>query len=145
MKTVLALAAALLLAACGGPKQITIDHGWVRLAAVQGHPAAAYFTIHGGPADATLMDVDSPVAIRSQMHETVTANGVDSMQPIEKVPVPAGGTVKFAPGVRHVMLFNLSPSVKPGGTVPLRFTFTDGSEFTIDAKAIAAGDPAPSG
>jgi copper(I)-binding protein len=135
--------AALALACCGGPRQIEVDHGWVRLPPVQGHPAAAYFEIHGGSVDETLIAVDSPVALHAAMHESMSSNGMESMAPLKQVAVPAGKTVKFVPGGKHVMLFGLNPAVKPGGTVGLRFVFADGKEMTYQAKAIAASAPDP--
>lgn len=135
--------AALALASCGGPKQVEVDHGWVRLPPVAGHPAAAYFELHGGPADETLIAVDSPVALHAAMHQSMSENGMDSMAPLKQVTVPAGKTVKFEPGGRHVMLFGLDKTVKPGGTVGLHFVFADGKEIDYQAKAIAANVPVP--
>ena len=47
------------LTSCGGPKDVTVDHGWVRLPVVAGRPAAAYFTLHGGKQGAILIAVSS--------------------------------------------------------------------------------------
>ncbi|MGL1255118.1 hypothetical protein ACSTLX_25660, partial [Vibrio parahaemolyticus] len=61
----LAILASLTLAGCGRPSAIHADHAYVRLPAVAGRPAVAYFTIHGGPADTVLLSVTSPVVIRT--------------------------------------------------------------------------------
>ena len=144
MKAALALPlAALALASCGGPKQIEVDHGWVRLPPVAGHPAAAYFELHGGPTDETLIAVDSPVALHGAMHESMKKNGMEAMVPLKQVVVPAGKTVKFEPDGKHVMLFGLEKTIKPGGTVGLHFVFADGKEIDYQAKAIAANAPDP--
>jgi len=137
------LLAALPLASCGKPQAITIDNAWVRLAAVPKNPAAAYFTIHGGAKDETLVSVDTAVAIRSEMHESMDAGGMSTMKPIASVPIPAGGTVTFAPGGKHVMLFGLSPAIAPGGQVRLHFTFADGRTIDAAVPAIAANAPVP--
>ena len=136
-----ALAAA--LAGCAKERQVSVDQGWVRLAAVPGRPAAAYFRLNGGPADSTLIAVASPVAIRTELHETMAQGPTMSMRAIDRVALPAGGTIAFAPGGKHVMLFDVAPTVKPGGGVPLRFTFADGLQIEYSARAIAAGDPPP--
>jgi len=133
----------LALAACEKPKTITVSDGWVRLAAVPGRPAAAYFIIHGGPGDATLMTVDSPVAIHSEMHQSMGSGGMSGMKPLTSLAVPARAEIKFAPGGNHVMLFDVNPGIKPGSTVPLTFTFTNGYRLVHNATAIGAGDPAP--
>ncbi|MEG3088078.1 copper chaperone PCu(A)C [Sphingomonas sp. PB4P5] len=132
-----------MLAACSPPPQLDADHGYVRLAAVKGNPAAAYFTLHGGQADATLISVGSTVAIRAEMHETMKSGSMASMKPLAQVAVPAAATVEFAPGGRHVMLFDMNPGIKRGALVPLVFQFSNGVRFERKAIAIAAGDPPP--
>ena len=143
MPALLGLAA--VLTGCGGPKQLTVSDAWVRLAAVPGRPAAAYFTLHGGPADATLINVTTDVAVRSEMHESMTdAGGMSGMRPLASVAVPAASDVAFRPGGRHVMLFNVNPGVRPGERrILLTFTFSDGTRFQRNAVVLAAGDPAP--
>jgi len=131
--------AALALASCGGPKEVTVDHGWVRLPVVAGRPAAAYFTLHGGKQGAILIAVSSPDAKSAQMHESMEMNGVSSMAPLTQVAAPAGGKITFAPGGKHVMLFGL----KPGAKVRLHFAFADGKTLDTALEAVAATAPAP--
>lgn len=140
------IAATLAVAGCAQEKQLYVSGAWVRLAAVQGRPAAAYFTLHGGPSDATLISVSTEVAIKSEMHESKAgANGAMTMDAVRSVAIPALGTVAFAPGGKHVMLFDVNPGIKPGATVTFTFTFADGLRIEKDASVIAAGDPAPAG
>lgn len=136
---VLGLALACALAACGGPKQATVDAAWVRLPAVPGRPAAGYFTLYGGRADATLIAVDATGAARAELHESM-ANG---MRAIPTVPVPAGTKVAFAPGGRHVMLFDVDPRLTPGKVMPLDLRLADGRTLHANAAIVGAADPAP--
>ena len=145
------LAAAALLAVlpsgCTKPVVSEATDGWVRLSAAPGRPAAAYLTVHGGPTDAVLISITSPLAIRAEMHETMAMGparaAATTMRPIAQLALPANGTLAFAPGARHVMLFDVNPAVKPGGSVPLELTFADGSRLETRAQAVAAGAPAP--
>src|SRR3546814_12502294 len=73
----------------------------------------------------------------------MTHCSMSSMAPIETVPLPAKSTIVFAPGGKHVMLFGVNPSVKPGATIPLTLTFTGFPRIEVDAVVVAAGDPAP--
>ncbi|CAN5545540.1 copper chaperone PCu(A)C [soil metagenome] len=134
---------AVALAGCGQAKETRVTDAWVRLAAAPGRPAAAYFTLKGGPADATLISVTSPVVIRSEMHESMAHGTTMTMAPIQQVALPAKGEVRFAPGGKHVMLFDMNPAIKPGSIVSLVFTFADGLKIEYGAKSIAAGDPPP--
>ena len=82
------------------------------------------------------------------MHESMAARdgrggAMVTMRPLAAVDLPAHGTVAFAPGARHLMLFGVSPSLKPGDTTLLTFTFADGSHLQRKAWVVAAGDAAP--
>jgi copper(I)-binding protein len=142
MKSALLLVSAIVaLSACQQPKDVSAGKAWVRLAAVPSNPSAAYFTLKGGPKDATLTGVSTPAALRSEMHESMNAGGVMSMAPLKLVALRAGGEVTFAPGGKHVMLYGLKAPA--GGSVPLTFTFADGKTLTAQAKVVGAGDSAP--
>ena len=144
MRPVFALAlAAAALSSCGQPKQVYVDHAYVRLPAVKGNPAAAYFTLHGGAEDATLIDVTSPVTIKTEMHETVRDGRMMAMKEIAQVPLPAGGTIKFAPGGKHVMMFDINPGIVAGKDVPMVFSFSNGLRIQYSATSIGAGDAPP--
>ncbi|WP_267434468.1 copper chaperone PCu(A)C [Sphingomonas sp. GM_Shp_1] len=133
-----ALAGAATLAGCSGAPELYAEEGWVRLAAVPGRPAAAYFIVHGGPKPVDLISVGSDVAITTEMHE-----GGMAMRKLERVSVPAGGTVRFEPGGRHVMMYDMNPGVKPGRILSLLLTFSDGTRLRQGARVVGAGDPAP--
>ncbi len=139
----IALLSAFTVSSCAKDEYLYIDKGWVNLPAVDGNPAAAYFTIHGGPQADTLIGVSSPVAIRSEMHDMSNDGGVMKMRPIQSVPIPAKGKVEFAPGGKHVMLFDLRPNFKTGDKIRLDFTFASGEQIYIEAPAQSAGAPSP--
>lgn len=142
MKSALLLVPAIVaLSACQQPKDVSAGKAWVRLAAVPSNPSAAYFTLKGGPKDATLTGVSTTAAVRSEMHESMNAGGVMSMAPLKLVALRAGGEVTFAPGGKHVMLYGLKAPAS--GSVPLTFTFADGKTLTAQAKVVGAGDSAP--
>jgi len=137
-------AAGALMTGCAREKPLDVKGAWVRLSAVAGRPAAAYFTAQGGAADATLTGVSTNIAIKAEMHETkMMPGGGMTMDPVVSVPVPAQGAALFAPGGKHVMLFDVNPKITPGSAAKFTFTFADGQKITRDAKVIAAGDPAP--
>lgn len=138
------VAVALLASGCQqAPAETGIERAWVRLPAVAGRPGAAYFTIRGGSKGDTLVQLSTPAAERAELHETMDHAGVKAMQPVRDVAVPAGGTLAFAPGGKHAMLFDIGPNVKPGDTIPLAFAFAGGRTVTAQAKVVGAGDPAP--
>ena len=130
-----------------------VQKAWIRLPAVPGRPAAGYLTLVGGKEDAILVAVTTPAAARTELHETMKmdapagheampgmGHGATTMRPLESLPLPAGQTVKLAPGSRHLMLFDMDAKVTPGASVPLQLRFADGRMVETQAKAVAAGD-----
>ena len=116
----------------------------MRLPAVAGRPAAAYFTLHGDRTAERLIKVESTLARAAQMHESMAGTGgMAGMAPLAAVDLPAGGMLAFRPDGRHVMLFGLDPAVAPGTAVPLRFGFASGRTAEAEATRGAAGDDRP--
>lgn len=122
--------------------ELTVTEASVQLPVVSGRPGAAYFTVKGGAQATSLVSVSSPVAIRAEMHEMKQEGGMMTMAPLKDVAIPAGGTIEFKPGGKHVMLFDISPSVRAGGTIPLRLSFADGKTIEVSAAARTVGDAA---
>ena len=133
-----------LLSACQQPAELKADGAWVRLPAAAGRPGAAYFAVHGGDTADTLLSVSTPAALRTELHESMKGQGgMMAMAPIKDVPVPARGTLAFAPGGKHVMLFDLGPRVTAGQRVPLKLSFAGGKTLEVQAMVVNAGEPAP--
>jgi copper(I)-binding protein len=130
-----AAAALLLLSACGGrPREPKVEEAWVRMPATSGQPGAAYFRLEGNIEGTRLTGITSPLIRRVELHETVEKNGVTRMEKRRDVEFPYRGALEFKPGGRHAMLFGLNKSVKPGGTVPLTFSFNTAAPVTVDAE-----------
>lgn len=142
MKQVLiAFALVVALAGCGEKPVERVSDARVTLPAAPGRPGAAYFTLHGGERPNLLIEISTPKAIRTELHDTVNTDGKMSMSAVEGgVDVPAGDEVAFAPGGLHAMLFDISPSVKAGDKVPLKFSYADGRVIEVEADVRAPGD-----
>lgn len=144
-RAALILFAALGAAACqpSAPRELAVHDAWVRLPAIPGNPAAAYFTLHGGPAADQLVAIESPKAARIELHESRMVDGRMTMGSLANVAIPAGGTVTFAPAGSHAMLFGVDPAIKPNATLPLTLRFASGKTLATDARTVSAGDSAP--
>lgn len=143
MRTLFLSAAVALTAAPAAAADISVTDAWVRLPAVAGRPAAGYFMVMGKDRPATIVGVASPSTKKAEMHETTMAGGMMRMAPLQKLTVGKGQMVMFKPGGKHVMLFGLDPTIKPGGTVRLDLKLENGSTTTVMAKAVGAADTPP--
>ena len=143
MKRLVPIAALLLaLQACNAePTPVTAPSPFVRLPAVPGRPASGYFEVNVNPGQGALTSVSSPQAGRVEMHETMSSGNMTSMRPLDRVAVPAGQRLVFAPGGRHLMLYDLAPAVRPGGEVTLVLHFEHGPPVALAARVESAGGP----
>jgi copper(I)-binding protein len=118
---------------------ISVTGAWVRAAAA-GATSAAYLTIvNGTAADDALTAVSSPVARSASLHETsVDASGMAGMHQIDRIAVPAGGSVSLEPGGYHAMLMDLAADLEAGSTVSLTLTFSVAGPIQVQAEVRAS-------
>jgi copper(I)-binding protein len=128
------LAAAWLVApaAFAAETGVTLQDGWIRVLLPE-RPAAAYFTLRNDTAaERALVGARSPACGSLMLHQSVTQGGMDRMMMVARVPVPAHGTLSFAPGGYHLMCMQPRASLAPGGRAPVTLLFGDGGSVTAD-------------
>lgn len=124
--------AAVLLASCvlilatitpvaGGAPSVQVTDGWVRAPAPGQKTASAYVGLTSD-IDAALVAAGSPAAASVELHSMSMHDGVMRMRALPRVELPAGKTVKFAPGGLHLMLTDLKQPLKAGDTVMLHLS-----------------------
>jgi copper(I)-binding protein len=135
------LAAALALSACGQGHEPAARSAsaTIRLPAVPGRPGAGYFDLVVQEDRGALTSVTSPQIGRIEMHETMRSGTMSAMRPIARVPAPRGARISFAPGGRHLMLFEIASTVRPGSRVGLVLHFERGGDLPLTASAVAPG------
>ncbi len=111
---------------------------WVRMNPVPGRPSAGYLTIGGGDKPDRLVGASAP-GVRIELHSMSMAGGVMKMAKLAGVMVPAGGTVRFASGGNHLMIYGLTGAPK---SLPITLNFASGAKVTTDAVVKAAKDDA---
>jgi copper(I)-binding protein len=131
----LATAMALLAgtAACSDPPPVRVDGGQLRLNPNPQAPSAAYFTIHAGADPLVLRSVLTEQAVRLEMHESVTQDGVATMRRVESIAVPAREKVVLQPGGKHIMLWSINPQALAAGRMTFTFIFSNGDRIIADA------------
>ena len=63
---------------------------------------------------------------RIEIHETRIVDDVASMAAVDRVTVPAGGTVFFRHGGLHLMIFDPAEPLKPGVCIPISLSTSQG-------------------
>ncbi|GAB7554019.1 hypothetical protein NRB_35300 [Novosphingobium sp. 11B] len=117
------------------PGMVASD-GKLVLPIVAGRPGAVYFTVRNDGAEpVTLAGVHVSGAAKAEMHQS---NG-GSMAKVDSLPIDPGASMVFAPGGLHVMVFDVSPDLKPGGKAELTLTFSDGDKLSMPLQVEALG------
>lgn len=157
MKRILGMGAAsalaLTLAACGGEAEvaeaapegviegITIENARMVLAPVEGNPAAIYFDFaYEGDRAFSLGRVTVDGAESATIHQFGEYDFKVQMMEALPIPVTGGTKVEFKPGDFHVMAFNPSPELQPGGKTEVTLKVSGGDEHTFEAEIRAAGE-----
>ena len=86
-----------------------------------------------------LTGATSPACGSLMMHKSTRENGEDQMIMVDRVDVPAGGAISFAPGGYHLMCMQPSKDMKIGASVPVTLTFADGTKLKQDFPVRGVG------
>jgi copper(I)-binding protein len=93
-------------------------------------PAGGYFTAqNNGRRDVSITGVSSDACGMLMMHQSSSKGGMSGMDMVDSVKVPAGASVKFAPGGYHLMCD--APKMKIGTKVPVLLHLSDGSAVAV--------------
>lgn len=119
---------------------VTVRDAWVR-EPPGGHPiAAAYMVLENASDQAVaLVDAQSPVAERVEIHTMSHENGTMSMRQVEQVLVPARGSAALQSGGLHLMLIGMEKAPRHGDQVELTLRFGDGTERSVQAAVRRGG------
>lgn len=129
------------LMACAGPVRaqrvgdLEVLGAWVRPTVAGQNQVAAYLTVrnHGKVGD-RLVGVISELAERAELHNMTMDGDIMRMRPLESVEVPAGRTVKLAPGGIHVMLIGTRQALRQGDTVPAVLQFEKAGKVAVQLR-----------
>jgi periplasmic copper chaperone A len=129
-----------------GGAGVTVLDPWVRGTVDGQTTTAAYMTLRAD-AGAKLIAVSSPVAGRCSVHEMTISGNLMKMRALDTVTIPAGGTLALAEGHDHLMLEDLTHTLKEGDKVPLTLTFVDSSgkrrSVEVQAPVVPLGMAGP--
>ena len=114
-------------AASAAPFDVT--EAWFR-SLPGGVPAGGYFTAQNNSGrEVAITGVHSDACGMLMMHQSSNKGGMSGMDMVDKVTVPPGGTVKFAPAGYHLMCEQAK--MKVGTKVPVSFSLSNGTTVVV--------------
>ncbi len=130
------LLGAALLASAGAAQaaELDVQNPWVALAPPGAHATAAFMELHNpGDEAVDVVSADAAGFKKVELHESVNEDGMHRMIEQDRITVPAGETVRLAPGGYHVMLIGPERSLEEGETVVIDLGLGDGGHLEVEA------------
>lgn len=131
----LAVALLIALAACGdareqppaareAPATLRVEEAWATPTPGGVDVSAGYLTlVNDTAAEDVLVSASSPRAGRVEIHEMAMEGGVMQMRAVDRLAIPAGGSIELAPSGRHLMFYGVTQPFAEGETIPVTLTF----------------------
>jgi copper(I)-binding protein len=141
-KTLLSLVAGLGLALSQAAfaDGIQVDHPWARATMGGSGNGAAYVTLtNTGSTPDKLIGVSSDAAGKTQLHQSLSDNGVMKMLPVTALELKPGEKVELKPGGYHIMLLGLKQPLVAGQSVPLTLEFEKAGKQLVSVAVEAVG------
>lgn len=115
------------LAALTAPPGLALRDAWVRAMPPVADSTAAYFALANQGAEAVVLEgARAEGARHAMLHGVADSEGARRMVHLDRIEVPAGGEVVFAPGGRHLMLTGLDAVPAEGETVNICLVLSTG-------------------
>lgn len=123
-----------LTAACSSSEPVlTIADPYAK-AMPAGEMTAAFATVTNTTgADIEIVEARSDAADMVELHEMTMDGSTMAMSAVDKIVVPADGSVTLEPGGLHVMLMGLVDDLNPGDDVTITLVLSTGDEITFTA------------
>ena len=116
------------------------DDAWVRIAPPGVRIHSGYFEFQNpSAAHLRIVGASSPAYERVELHQSKVVDGIASMEPLNWVAVPSGGSVSFQPGGKHLMLINPKQSITRGQKIEIELKLSNGSVVSTQALAKSIG------
>ncbi|MEM8726849.1 MAG: copper chaperone PCu(A)C [Pseudomonadota bacterium] len=120
---------------------MSIANARMVLAPVAGNPAAVYFDLtYEGTRGLTIRKAEVAQASSAMLHDYGEYDFKVQMMEALPIAITEGSEIAFEPGGLHVMAFEPSEELQPGGTAEVTLTVSGGQTHTFEAEVRAAGE-----
>lgn len=116
--------------------EVTVKDAWVRGTVPAQKVTGAFMTLTSSE-DAKVVAASSDIAKKAEIHASMVMNGVNHMHSVDQIALPAGKPVELKAGGYHVMLMELTRTMKTGDIVPITLTVEgkDGKRSQVEIRA----------
>lgn len=112
---------------------VTVENAWVRLLPPTVKTTAAYMVIKSDTND-KIIAASSPASNMVEMHQSLMADGVMSMEQLPEIHLPANQAVELKPHGLHLMVMGLTAPLSEGQEIEIKLQLQTAGEVIIKAK-----------
>ncbi|WP_416137688.1 copper chaperone PCu(A)C [Halomonas sp. HK25] len=111
---------------------LAVENAQVRAVPPVSTTTVAFMVLHNhGEGDLAVVDVHSPAAGMTELHNHVDVDGVMQMRRVDAISVPAGASAELAPGGLHLMLIDLVAPLHEGDEVEITLVLDSDETLTL--------------
>lgn len=107
---------------------------WSRALPPTAHTGALFVSIRNQGEKDHLLAAHADIADAVELHTHVHENGLMKMREVERIEVPADGTLELTPGSYHIMLIGLREPLREGMHFPVRLEFAASGSIELQAE-----------
>ena len=109
----------------------TVTNAWVRETKL-GRSTAAYLNFKNISDKAiTLVAIGCSGFKLCEMHQTVSTNGNNHMEKLDRLIIPPKKTIKFKPGGKHIMMISAQSHLHPDKHIVIDLQFASGKSLKV--------------
>lgn len=113
-------------------ERVLVEQAWVRQPPPNVPAAGAFMTLRNpGQQEIQLVGASNGASVRTELHTHLHEDGMMKMRKVAFIPVKPGGETQLNPGGYHIMLLELTQTLKDGDKIPFTLEFQDGSRKTL--------------
>ena len=115
-----------------GPPQLRVTAAATSPGGI-GDMVSVYVIVANGGGSDTVVSATSDAGAAVTLHDTADAEDGSFMVDLERLKVPARGTLTLAPGGRHLMLHHLLAPLDPGDVITVTIVFERSGPMVVEA------------
>ncbi|WP_159737796.1 copper chaperone PCu(A)C [Vibrio atypicus] len=121
---------------------IMAHHAYARATPPNAATSAVFAEImNRSDSDRFIVSATTDAAEKVELHDVIKEGDVMKMRQVDRIKVPANGSVELKPGSLHIMLFDLKKPLVEGEKIDVQVTFANGQKQTFAApiKKVMSG------
>lgn len=118
-------------------KAITIENARIRAVPAASPNSGGFMLIkNDSGAAVNLIKAESDISESVELHNMIMTEGVMKMRPVDKIEIPANGSVELKPGSFHIMFIGLKAPLQKDQKKTVTLHFSNGQKEILEVPVV---------